>query len=134
MPKIMSGRKNSSNVNAPVTIFVVDDEPILLDLALTILQPLGYHVQTFRDPKAALKAFPAGKPSVVVTDYAMGGMTGMDLLREFRRVNPRQKIILLSGTVDEQIYADDKNKPDRFLAKPYQIRDFVASVQTLLKA
>jgi CheY-like chemotaxis protein len=130
----MSGRKNSSNVNPPVTIFVVDDEPILLDLALTILEPLGYHVQTFRDPKAALKAFSTAKPSVVVTDYAMGDMTGMDLLEEFRRLNPQQKIILLSGTVDERIYADEKNKPDCFLSKPYQVRDLVVSVQTLLKA
>ena len=132
--RTMSGQKNNSNVNPPVTIFVVDDEPILLDLALTILQPLGYHVQTFRDPKAALKAFPTAKPLVVVTDYAMGNTTGMDLLREFRRLNPQQKIILLSGTVDEQIYADEANKPDRFLSKPYQISDFVGSVQALLKA
>ena len=80
---------------------MVDDEPMLLDLAATILQPLGFDVRTFRDPKQALAEFPAAKPAVVVTDYAMGGMNGMDLMRECRRINPRQKMILLSGTVDE---------------------------------
>src|SRR6267154_6904864 len=103
----MNTSPNSDSANPSVTIFVVDDEPILLDLAMTILQPLGFKVQTFLDPKAALTAFPLAKPSVIVTDYAMGDMTGMDLLRECKRLNPSQKIILLSGTVDESIYADE---------------------------
>ena len=120
--------------NAAITIFVVDDEPLLLDLATAILQPMGFSVQTFRDPRAALAAFPAARPAVVVTDYAMGEMSGLDLVRECKRINPRQKIILLSGTVDENIFANAQIKPDRFLAKPYQIPEFVELIQTLVKA
>lgn len=120
--------------DTPVTIFVVDDEPMLLDLAVTILQPLGFKVRTFSDPKKALAEYPAAKPAVVVTDYAMGEMNGLELVRECKRINPRQKTILLSGTVDENVFADAQSKPDRFLAKPYQIPDFVESVQSLLKA
>ncbi len=112
-------------------IFVVDDEPMLLDLAAAILQPLGYEVRTFRNPQTALAEFSTAKPAVLVTDYAMGEMNGMDLVRECKRINPRQKILLLSGTVDEHIYADAAAKPDAFLAKPYQVRDFVESVQRL---
>jgi CheY-like chemotaxis protein len=113
------------------TIFVVDDEPMLLDLASAILQPLGYNVQTFCDPKKALKEFSAARPAVVVTDYAMGLMNGLDLIRECRQVNPRQKMLLLSGTVDETIYDGVTVKPDRFLAKPYQVTEFVQSVREL---
>jgi CheY-like chemotaxis protein len=127
----MNQSKSNGDVNSPATIFVVDDEPMLLDLASAILQPLGYEVRTFRDPKMALKEFPAAKPEVIVTDYAMGEMNGMDLVRECRRINPRQKMILLSGTVDEHVYANETTKPDFFLAKPYQVRDFVESVQKL---
>lgn len=112
-------------------IFVVDDESMLLDLAAAILQPLGFNVRTFRDPQAALSEFPAARPALVVTDYAMGAMNGMDLVRECRRVNPRQKIMLLSGTVDETIYDGAAAKPDFFMAKPYQVRDFIESVQRL---
>ncbi len=107
---------------------------MLLDLAATILQPLGFEVRTFSDPKQALAEYPAANPVVVVTDYAMGEMNGLDLMRECRRINPRQKIILLSGTVDERIYADAPDKPDRFLAKPYQIPDFVESIRKLALA
>jgi len=132
----MSVAKSSHPGGPPATIFVVDDEPMLLDLAATILQPLGFDVRTFRDPKRALAEYPAAKPVVVVTDYAMGEMNGMDLVRECKRINPRQKTILLSGTVDDSIYteADAQSKPDRFLAKPYQIPEFVELIQTLVKA
>jgi CheY-like chemotaxis protein len=130
----MNLSKSIQTDETPVTIFVVDDEPMLLDLAATILQPLGFQVRTFSDPKKALAEYPAAKPAVVVTDYAMGGMSGLDLVRECRRINPRQKTILLSGTVDEKIYADAQSKPDRYLAKPYQIPDFVESIQALVKA
>jgi two-component system cell cycle sensor histidine kinase/response regulator CckA len=123
---------NSSN-NAPVTIFVVDDEPMLLEMAVMILEPLHYKVRTFRDPQTAIAEFSAAnpRPALIVTDYAMHSMNGMDLIRECRRIHPKQKIILLSGTVDESIYTKAEVKPDRFLAKPYQVSDFVTLVQSL---
>ncbi|HEX4350376.1 MAG TPA: response regulator [Verrucomicrobiae bacterium] len=116
------------------TVFVVDDEPMLLELAEAILKPLGYHVRTFRDPELALKEFPAAHPDVVITDYAMGRMSGMDLVRECRRLNPRQKMILLSGTVDEHVFADAPVKPDQFLTKPYQIQELAERVRSLIVA
>jgi CheY-like chemotaxis protein len=131
MDLFMNHAKPDRSVNSSPLVFVVDDEPMLLDLAAAILQPLGYEVRTFRDPKVALAEFPAAKPSILVTDYAMGAMNGMDLVRECKRINPQQKIMLLSGTVDENIYSDSTSKPDTFLAKPYQLRDFIESVQRL---
>jgi CheY-like chemotaxis protein len=127
----MSTSSNGKAAVSSSTVFVVDDEPMLLDLALAILQPLGYDVQIFSDPTKALRQFPAAKPAVVVTDYSMGAMNGLDLIRECRSLNPRQKIMLVSGTVDETIYKGVAAKPDCFLAKPYQIRDFIESVQKL---
>ncbi len=124
-----SESKSTGRVGA--TVFVVDDEPMLLEMAALILEPLGYRVQTFRDPREALEEYAAARPKLVVTDYAMGSMTGMDLIRECKQLNPGQKILLLSGTVDETIYAGDSVKPDRFLAKPYQVGDFIALVKTL---
>jgi two-component system cell cycle sensor histidine kinase/response regulator CckA len=123
------------NANAPIpTVFVVDDEPMLLELAAVIIQPLGCKVRTFRDPEAALREYPLAKPDVILTDYAMGRMTGMDLVRECRRINPTQKIILVSGTVDEHVYADAPAKPDRFLAKPYQLQDLADTIRELIAA
>ena len=127
----MNQANPSSGDSSHTTIFVVDDEPMLLDLAAAILEPLGYDVRTFRDPLAALEQFPAIKPVLVVTDYAMGTMNGLDLIRECKRINPQQKTVLLSGTVDEHIYSDSTTKPDNFLAKPYQVRDLTKIVEKL---
>ncbi len=129
----MAGMNGSQAKNTAVTIFVVDDEPMLLEMAVMILEPLKFNVRTFRDPQTALAEFSVAKPrpALLVTDYAMHTMSGMDLIRECRRIHPQQKIILLSGTVDESIYANAPVKPDRFLAKPYQVSDFVNLVQSL---
>ena len=66
------------------------------------------------------------------TDFAMHAMNGMDLIRECRRISPEQKILLVSGTVDEAVYRDSPFKPDDFLAKPYPARQLADSVQSLL--
>jgi DNA-binding NtrC family response regulator len=119
--------------SAPL-IFVVDDEQMLLDLAEMILEPAGFQVRLFREPQKALAEYLAAQPSpdVLVTDYAMGRMNGMDLIRECKRLHPQQKTILLSGTVDESIYTDSDVKPDRFLAKPYQINRLVEVIHALI--
>ena len=126
----------SAKKSIPPTIFVVDDEPMLLELAEAVLQSAGFNVRTFRDPQAALAEFSAAnpRPAIVVTDYAMGAMNGLDVIRECRRIQPQQKIILLSGTVNENIYAEAPVKPDSFLAKPYQAHDLIALVQSLAAA
>ena len=130
----MNQANASSVTGKQSTIFVVDDEPMLLELAVAILEPLGYDVRTFRDPQTALAEFATAKPAVVVTDYAMNAMSGIDLIHECKRVNPGQKTLLVSGTVDEHIFANDSDKPDAFLAKPYQVGEFIKSVQNLAGA
>ena len=115
-------------------VFAVDDEPMLLELVALVLEPLGYRVRTFRDPATAVRAFSLAKPqpAVVITDYAMHMLNGMDLIRECRRINPGQKILLVSGTVDETIYRDSPIKPDSFLAKPYPAKRLAEIVESLV--
>lgn len=130
----MSQPESNDVAGSPPTIYVVDDEQMLLDLAEMILGPAGFQVCLFHDPQKALTEYKAAEspPAVLVTDYAMGGMNGMDLIRECKRLHPRQKTILLSGTVDESIYAQSAVKPDHFLAKPYQISRLVEVIHSLI--
>jgi CheY-like chemotaxis protein len=122
--------------NSNVLIYVVDDEPMLLELATAILEPQGYDVKPFRDPEIALQSYAAAQPQpdLLITDYAMHTMNGMDLMKQFRKVNPQQKVLLVSGTVAEDIFADSPIKPDRFLAKPYQAAQLNRIVKELLAA
>jgi CheY-like chemotaxis protein len=115
-------------------IYVVDDEPMLLELASAILQPLGYTVRTFRDAESALESFTAAprRPRLLITDYAMHNMTGLELIEACRAVEPSQKILMVSGTVDSSIYRHAKQKPDRFVAKPYLAAQLIEAVKALL--
>lgn len=121
--------------SAKPLVFVVDDEPLLIELATALLEPAGYTVEAFQNPEAALQAFAAAnpRPDLVVTDYAMHRMTGLDLIRECRQIHPKQKIILVSGTVDEKVYQNSRIKPNRFLAKPYQSKQLISLVQSVLE-
>lgn len=115
-------------------IYVVDDEPMLLELASVILEPLGYRVETFRAPETALRAFAAAKPppTLIVTDYAMPGMNGLELVAACRRVRPEQRTLLVSGTVGPEVCRGAAAKPDGFLAKPYQARQLTEAVAAVL--
>jgi len=133
----MNERKQSANSKPEADsklIYIVDDEPMLLELASVILQPLGYTVKTFSDAVAALESFRAAKPFPVllITDYSMHAMNGMDLIKACRQIQPHQKILLISGTVGEDIYRNSTEKPDQFLAKPYHSKQLVDAVEALL--
>jgi CheY-like chemotaxis protein len=130
-PTANSGESGQSN---GTLIYVVDDEPMLLELAMVILEPLGYSIKTFRDPDAALQAYKAAKPppALIITDYAMHEMTGMELLEACRQIRPGQKVLLVSGTVGSDIFGAMTAKPDRFLGKPYQAKQLIDMVEELL--
>jgi len=115
-------------------IYVVDDEPMLLELASAILEPCGYRVKTFQAPEAALQAFEAAQspPALIITDYAMHTMNGLDLVAACRRIRPAQKALLLSGTVGLDAIHDAPVQADRFLAKPYQSRQLIETVRAML--
>ena len=129
----MNGTKPSNAVESPL-IYVVDDEPMLLELASVILEPQGYQIKTFRDPELAVEAFVSAqrRPALLITDYAMHTMTGMQLIEKLRAVEPKQKILLVSGTVTEEIFAESNVRPDAFIAKPYLADQFTAAVKKLL--
>ena len=117
-------------------IQIVDDEPMLLDLAQAILSPAGYEVAGFRSGEAALRSFEAAtvKPALLITDYAMGLdlMNGLELVKACRKICPSLKVLLLSGTVDESIYHNTDEKPDAFLGKPYLPPQLVQVVKKLI--
>jgi CheY-like chemotaxis protein len=134
----MSRRKEKQTTpqgnGARTLIYIVDDEAMLLELASLILQPLGYDIQTFREPSRALRSFTESRrrPALLITDYSMHGMDGLSLIDACRRLEPDQKTLLISGTVGAEISEQVQVKPDRFLAKPYQAKELVEVVQSLL--
>jgi CheY-like chemotaxis protein len=117
-------------------IYIVDDEALLLDLAEASLAPGGYRIKKFADPANALKSFAREKPKpdILVTDYAMGKMNGLELLEKCRTFNPQLKCVLLSGTVGAEVVLNAPAKVDQFVGKPYQPQNLFDLVQRVLPA
>lgn len=125
-----SGRAHSREK----VIYVVDDEALLLELVSVILEPCGYDIKTFHDPESALRAYASAQPepALIITDYAMHTMNGLELLAACRRIQPRQKALLVSGTVGPEVLDHAPCQPDRFLSKPYQAKQLIVAVKSLL--
>lgn len=117
-----------------VLIYVVDDEPTLLELAEYILDMEGLRYEKFEEPRKALAAFQKAeiKPDLIITDYVMLGMDGLQLVGECKRAKPDLKSILISGTVQEEVVHRSPVKVDRFLRKPYLPPEFVESIREVL--
>jgi CheY-like chemotaxis protein len=115
---------NRSTSGAPrkALIYIVDDEALLSDLAEASLQPAEYAVEQFQDPELALQSFLLAnpKPDLILSDYAMGKMNGLELIQKCKEAKPDLKAILISGTAGADILLDAPVKVDRFLGKPYQ--------------
>ena len=80
---------------------VVDDNADILSLMSMLLPTLtGAEVECFNSPQAALTAFVAApeKYELVVTDYEMPGMDGVELCRRMRALVPAQKVFLTTGS------------------------------------
>jgi len=119
---------------ASVLIYVVDDEPTLLELAEYILEMEGFRFAKFEEPRKALAAFQAAepKPDLIITDYVMLGMDGLQLLGECLRAKPDLKSILVSGTVQEEVVHRSPVQVNRFLRKPYLAQEFLEAIYDVL--
>ena len=81
------------------TILVVDDEPAVLAVTSSMLEANGYRVLVAEDGAAAVAVYAqhAQQISVVVTDIMMPLMDGVALIRSLQRLDPRVRIITVSG-------------------------------------
>ena len=117
-------------------LYLVDDEEILLDVAEATLTPEGFRVKKFHDPEAALKDFrqAKSKPELLVTDYAMGKMNGLELIQKCKAAHPSLKTLLISGMAGAEIMMGAPVQADKFLAKPYPAPTLVETIRNLLAA
>ena len=102
-------------------IYVVDDENIIAQTLATILIRAGFSAIAFNDPNAALVAFSAVRPDILLSDVVMPGMNGIELAIRIRQRHPGCKVLLLSGQLaTNDLLQKSKREGNNFdiLAKP----------------
>ena len=126
-----------AQVSTPASplIFIVDDEPMVLEVLGMSLGDEGYAIQSFSDPLEAFQHFETAqrKPAMLLADYRMPGMTGMELIRRCKANYPALKTISISGTLNLCDFKTFVTRPDRFINKPIFPRDLIKVVKELLQ-
>ena len=112
-------------------VAVIDDEADLAYLFKEALSQIdGVQAFAFTDPSLALEHFKANHPNymVVISDYRMPTMTGMELLSKIKDVNPATTRILMSAfEVTDELF-EECNCVDKFLQKPILMTDLIKEV------
>ena len=91
---------NSTSQNPRGRILLVDDNSLGLAARRSVLEELGHKVQTSGTPAEALDLCGKQRFDVVVTDYKMPKMDGIEFIGRFRKLDPAGAVILISGFTD----------------------------------
>ncbi|CAM3972603.1 response regulator transcription factor [Alicyclobacillus pomorum] len=114
-------------------ILVVDDEPKVIEVIKPFLEGEGFKVYTAMTGKAAIEMVEVHHPDLVLLDWMLPEMSGLDVCRELRQTRD-VAIIMLTAKTDEfdrvmglEMGADD------YITKPFSLRELLARIKSVLR-
>lgn len=115
-------------------ILVVEDDARVSELLVRGLTEHGFKVTAVADGIEAISTFAAQRFNLVITDVILPGLSGLDICRQFRRINPEAPIIMLTalGNTDDKLDGFDAGADD-YMVKPFELRELMARIRALLK-
>ena len=118
-------------MTAAVRILLVDDEPPILRSLTRMLAFESYDLVTAPSAEVALTLLGQAETAVVLTDFDLGGIGGVDLLRQAREQCPDASRILFSGHIDLELLRRAVNGGEvyRFITKPWNDDELLQAVR-----
>ena len=103
-------------------VLCVDDDPDMLEAVVRTIKTAGYHVLSADSPSQALQILGNQSVAVLVSDFEMPEMTGVELAVRARDLQPETVRMMLTGknTVDTAVAGINIGEVFRFLSKPFQ--------------
>jgi CheY-like chemotaxis protein len=110
-------------------ILLVEDEPHISELAAAVLEDAGHQVAIASDGLDGLGLARREMPELIITDFSMPRMSGLEMIESMRASGYGNPIILTTASPEDQL----PRRPgyDAFLPKPYRLRALVELVERL---
>lgn len=114
-------------------ILVVDDDPQIRESLKRHLAYEGYQVSTAGDSRETFAQVSDSRPDLVVLDWMLPGMDGIEICRRLRQADDFPIIMLTAkGTLEDKVDGLDSGADD-FLVKPFQPEELLARIRALLR-
>ena len=110
-------------------ILVVDDEEAITYVFERYLSVAGYDVSVAANGSDAVRAGEGGTFDLLITDFRMPGMNGVEVIHALRRLQPGLPALVISGN---PIEAGTMPEGVRFLSKPVSMADLLAIIPSLI--
>lgn len=122
------------SAGASRTVLVVDDEPIVRELARRALVRKGYAVIEASSGEEALAIFEreGGRIDLLVTDIMMSGMSGLELARQVLGRSPRVQVLYMSASSEWLVRRWSGEQRHEFLQKPFLMEGLSRKVGDML--
>jgi CheY-like chemotaxis protein len=116
-------------------ILIVEDEVAVaraLQRALSLPQGGGYRAESCGSGEAALERLRAAQFDLMITDFYLPGINGLELLRLARQISPDMHSVLITAFGSPQVKGQAHCLADAYLSKPFHLQDIIQTVRCLL--
>jgi len=113
-----------------VRILVVDDEEIIRNLLYDVLSNTGYKVKTAKDGQEAISQIEKEPFEIVITDFKMPGMNGIELLQHILKINPDICVLIITAysAVESAVSAMKLGAYD-YICKPFELEEMKVVIE-----
>jgi DNA-binding NtrC family response regulator len=138
IPQKEKSNQNDDNNDKPrAKLLIVDDDPDIVQVLKLGLLKERFLVNAFINPEEALQSFKSDAESycLVVSDIRMPGISGIQLARKVKEINPKVKVILMTAfEIKDNEFSKvfPSTHVDGFIQKPISIRDLTNKILSLI--
>ena len=124
-----------SSEETPIIVIVDDEEMVLTSLKSFLTLETDYDIQTFTSAKKAIQFVQDNKTSLVVSDYLMPEMNGIEFLSEIKKIDPSIPRIIITGYADKEnaIKAINEVGLYQYIEKPWDNDDILIIFRNALE-
>jgi two-component system response regulator (stage 0 sporulation protein F) len=119
--------------NIKHTVLVIDDQPGIRRLLMEVLVEEGYAVHTAANGYEGIQKVKDLKPVLILMDMKMPGMDGIETLRELKRLNQADKVIMMTAYGElELVNIARELGAYAYITKPFDIIDLCSMIAKLI--